>query len=113
MGPVNRFGGGAGFGGWDFDPDGVDIDGDGVSWAEGITVPGLKFRENVEDFWGVDNGGATTARLWEEEGVDAVEGKTNEGTFVKVLYWLVEREWRESTTVEEEDEGKDDVDNDN
>ena len=64
MGPVNLFGAGANFGGRGFDPSGVDVDGDEVSWIEGITVPGLKFRENVEDFWGADNGGATT-RLWE------------------------------------------------
>ena len=99
------FGAGACFAA-DFDPSGADADGDEVSWVEGITVPGLKFRENVEDFWGTDNGGATTTKLWEEAGV---EGNTNEGTFVKVLDWLVEREWRESIAVE----GKDDVDNDN
>ena len=112
MGPVIFFGAGAGFGGRDLDPSGVDIDDDEVSWVGGITVPGLKFREKVEDFWGADNGGATTTRFWEEEGV--VEGNTNEGTFVKVLDWLVEREWRESTGVEGEEEvGKDDVDKDN
>ena len=132
LGPVTLFGAGAGFGGRDFDPSGVDVDGDEVSLVvEGITVPGLKFREKVEDFWGADNGGATTTIFWEEERVDTIgsgclfertrwsptegtEGKTNEGTFVKVLDWLVERAWRESTAVEEEEEaGKDDVDNDN
>ena len=125
---MNFFGAGACFGGRGFDPSGVDADGDEV---EGITVPGLKFREKVEDFWGADNGGATTTRLWEEEGVDSfatpgflfdmvrwsatdgIEGKTNDGTFVKVLDWLVEREWRESIAVEDEVEGKDDVDKDN
>ena len=109
---MDFFGAGARFAGGAFDTSGVDTDGDEVSWVEeGITVPGLKFREKVEDFRGADNGGATTARLW--EGV--VEGKTNEGTFVKVLDWLVEREWRESIAVEEEEEveGKDDVDKDN
>ena len=114
LGAGDLFGAGARFGGRAFDPSGVDAEDDEVSWVEeGITVPGLKFRENVEDFWGADNGGATTARLWEEEG--EVEGKTNEGTFVKVLDWLVEREWRESIAVEEEEEveGKDDVDKDN
>ena len=112
MGPVIFLGAGAGFGGIDLDPSGVDTDDDEASRTGGITVPGLKFRENVEDFWGTDNGGATTTIFWEEEGV---EGKTNEGTFVKVLDWLVEREWRESTAVEgdEEEVGKDDVDNDN
>jgi hypothetical protein len=73
LGPVNFFGACAGFGGRALDPSGVDIDGDEVSLVEGNIVPGLKFRENVEDFWGADNGGATTTRLWEEEGVDTVE----------------------------------------
>jgi hypothetical protein len=46
LGPVNLFGAGAGagFGGCGFDPSGVD------ALVEGITVPGLKFLENVEDF---------------------------------------------------------------
>ena len=109
MRAVIFFGAGAGFAGMDFDPSGVDIDDDEEAWVGGITVPGLKFREKVEDFWGADNGGATTTRFWE-----GTEGKTNEGTFVKVLDWLVEREWRESTGVEGEEEvGKDDVDKDN
>lgn len=63
---MNFLGAGADFGGRGFDPSGVDAGGDDeVLWVTGITVPGLKFREKVEDFWGADKGGATT-RLWEE-----------------------------------------------
>ena len=44
---------------------------------------------------------ATTTRFWEEEGV---EGKINGGTFVKALYWLVERVWWESTAAKGDEE---------
>jgi len=62
LGTLTFFGAGTGVGGVggrDLDSS-DDIDDDGVCWVGGIIVPGLRFLENVEDFWGADKGGAAT-----------------------------------------------------
>jgi hypothetical protein len=56
-----RAGVGVGVGAGGFNPS--DIDDDEVSWVAGIIVPGLRFLENVEDFWGTDRGGAATTGI--------------------------------------------------
>ena len=75
MGTVIGFGGGGGGKSgseWDFDPSDVDIDDDELSLAGGIIIPGLRFLENVEDFWGSDNGGAATTTSRDGDDTDGL-----------------------------------------
>lgn len=67
-------GGGGNASGWDFDPADVGTeDDDELSLAGGgIIVPGLRFLENVEDFWGSDRGGATTGTSRDGEDIDGL-----------------------------------------